>query len=79
MIEFKFYEGEVVEVNLPDFINLKVAEALPGLKGNTVQGGTKPVTLETGKVIQAPLFINTGDILKIDTRTGRYIERVNVN
>lgn len=79
LIEFKFYEGEVVEVNLPDFINLKVAEALPGLKGNTVQGGTKPVTLETGKVIQAPLFINTGDILKIDTRTGRYIERVNLN
>ncbi|HON44768.1 MAG: elongation factor P [Planctomycetes bacterium] len=76
MVFFRFYEGEVVEAVLPDFIVLRVTEALPGLKGDTVQGGTKPVTLETGKVIQVPLFINQDDLVKVDTRTGRYIERV---
>ena len=50
--------------------------ALPGVKGDTAQGGSKPVTLETGKEIQVPLFINEGDIVKVDVRTGRYIERV---
>ena len=78
LVHFTFYNAEIVEANIPDFINLKVVEALPGIKGDTVQGGTKPVTLETGKVVQAPLFINEGDVLKIDTRTGRYIERVKV-
>ncbi len=75
-VYFTFFNNEVIEASLPDFINLKVTEASPGVKGDTVQGGTKPVTLETGKVVQVPLFINEGDILKIDTRTGRYVERV---
>lgn len=74
-VTFTFYNDQVVEAILPDFIALKVVEALPGLKGDTVQGGTKPVTLETGKVVQVPLFINEGDLLKIDTRTGKYVER----
>lgn len=77
MVQFTFYKNEIIEAFLPDFMNIKVVEALPGLKGNTVQGGTKPVTLDGGKIIQAPLFINEGDVLRIDTRTGRYIERVN--
>ena len=72
-----FFEGSPVSVNPPMFINLLVTEAPPGIKGNTAQGGgNKPVTLETGLVIQAPLFIETDDILKIDTRTVEYIERV---
>lgn len=75
MITFMFYDDRVLEAILPDFIALRVTEALPGLKGDTVQGGTKPVTLETGKVVQVPLFINQGDLLKIDTRTGKYVER----
>ena len=77
-VTFTFYEERVLEASLPDFIALKVTEALPGLKGDTVQGGTKPVTLETGKVVQVPLFINEGDYLKIDTRTGKYVERTKV-
>ena len=76
MVSFTFYNDEIIEASLPDFMGIKVAEALPGVKGDTVQGGTKPVTLETGKVVQVPLFINEGDTLKIDTRTGRYIERM---
>ncbi len=75
-VYFTFYNNEVVEAYLPEFMVFKVTEALPGVKGDTVQGGTKPVTLETGKVVQVPLFINEGDMLKIDTRTGRYVERV---
>ena len=72
-----FFEGSPVSVNPPMFINLLVTDAPPGVKGNTAQGGgNKPVTLETGLVIQAPLFIETDDILKIDTRTVEYIERV---
>lgn len=75
-VYFTFYQGQVLQVNLPDFMSLKVAFTLPGVKGDTAQGGTKPATLETGKVVQVPLFINEGDKLKIDIRTGRYIERV---
>ncbi len=76
VVNFTFYEGEPIDVSLPDFVSLTVTEALPGAKGDTATGGSKPVTLETGKVIQVPLFINEGEILKIDTRTGRYVERV---
>lgn len=76
MVNFTFYNGEPVEISLPDFIELKVIHALPGVKGDTVQGGSKPVTLETGKEIQVPLFISEGDVVRIDTRINRYIERV---
>ena len=55
---------------------LEITETDPGLKGDTAQGGTKPATLSTGAVVKVPLFINTGDVLKIDTRTGEYVERV---
>jgi elongation factor P len=72
-----FFKGSPISVNPPMFMNLLVTEAPPGIKGNTAQGGgSKPVTLETGLVLQAPLFIESGDILKIDTRTIEYIERV---
>jgi elongation factor P len=69
-------DGEYMGVEAPMFVELEVTETDPGFKGDTVQGGTKPATLETGAVIQVPMFVNTGDRLKIDTRDGRYITRV---
>lgn len=70
------YEGAPVTVELPNFVELKVIETDPGLKGDTVSGGSKPAKLETGAIIQVPLFVNIGDMIKIDTRTGAYVERV---
>ena len=64
-----------ISVSAPNFVELEVAETDPGLKGDTAQGGTKPATLSTGAVVKVPLFINTGDVLKIDTRTGEYVSR----
>ena len=69
-------ENSALGVELPIFVELAVAKADPGVKGDTVSGATKPVVLETGTSIQVPLFIETGEILKIDTRTGDYVERV---
>ncbi len=64
-----------ISVSAPNFVELEVTETDPGLKGDTAQGGTKPATLSTGAVVKVPLFINTGDVLKIDTRTGDYVSR----
>ncbi len=65
-----------ITFELPFFVEIKVVDTDPGIRGDTATGGTKPATLETGAVVQVPLFINIGDTLKIDTRTGEYIERV---
>ena len=65
-----------IAVELPLFVKLAVAETEPGVRGDTAQGGSKSAKLETGAVVSVPLFIEIGDVLKIDTRTGRYIERV---
>jgi elongation factor P len=71
------YAGvELIGVEPPMFVELEVTETEPGFKGDTVQGGTKPATLETGAVVSVPMFVNTGDVLKIDTRDARYITRV---
>ena len=67
---------EVIGVDLPNFVTLAVTPPEPGIKGDTATGAVKPATLETGYVVQVPLFINQGDTLKIDTRTGDYVERV---
>ena len=75
-VKVQFLEGHPVSATLPMFIELKVTSAPPGVKGDTVSNLQKAVTLETGTEIQAPLFIKEGDVLKIDTRDGRYIERV---
>jgi len=64
-----------VSIELPTYVELKVVEAPPGVRGNTVQGGSKPVKLETGLVVNVPLFIEEGDVIKVDTRTGEYIGR----
>jgi len=71
------YAGEeLIGIEPPMFVELEVTETEPGFKGDTVQGGTKPATLETGAVVQVPMFINQGEILRIDTRDGRYVTRV---
>jgi len=70
------HEEEIIGVELPYTVELKVVETEPGVKGDTAAGGNKPAILETGLTVQVPLFINTGDVLRIDTRSGAYIERV---
>ena len=67
---------EILYAEPPDHVELEVTETVPGIKGDTAQGGSKPATLETGAEIQVPLFINEGDVIKVDTRTSEYIERV---
>jgi elongation factor P len=69
-------EGVPIGIELPNFVELKVVETEPGVRGDTVSGGSKPAKLETGKVIQVPLFVDVGDVVRVDTRTDRYIERV---
>ena len=75
-VEAMRYEGEVISIKLPIKMDLKVTDAPPAVKGNTAQGGTKIVTLETGATLNVPMFINEGDILRINTDTGEYVERV---
>jgi elongation factor P len=75
-IELVSYEGEPLDVELPITVDLEVIEAPPGYAGDTAQGATKEVTLETGLKINVPLFIQEGDVLRIDTRDGRYVTRV---
>ena len=74
-LQISSYKGEVVGVELPVSVELMVTATEPGVKGDTVTAGTKPATLETGITVQVPLFINEGDIIKVDTRTGTYLER----
>ena len=69
------HRGSPLAVEVPTFVELAVTETDPGVRGDTASGGSKPATLETGAVIQVPLFINVGDRLRVDTRTGTYIER----
>jgi elongation factor P len=70
------YKGNPISVELPASVELEVIEAEPGVKGDRVSGATKPVTVSTGRVVQVPLFIEEGDVIKVDTRTGEYITRV---
>jgi elongation factor P len=70
-------EGAVLTVELPQFVELEVVETDPGLRGDTAQGGTKPAKLATGAVVQVPLFIEQGDVLKVDRTADKYLERVN--
>jgi elongation factor P len=69
------HRGTPLTVEVPTFVELTVVETDPGVRGDTASGGSKPATVETGAVIQVPLFINVGDRLRVDTRTGAYIER----
>ncbi len=71
-----FHNSKPIGVEVPIFVELTVTATEPGVRGDTAAGSTKPATLETAMIVQVPLFINEGDVLKIDTRTGKYIERV---
>ena len=71
------YKGNVFDIEPPTFVELAITETEPGFAGNTATGATKPATLETGAVIQVPLFVDGSDIIRVDTRTGEYMERVN--
>ena len=75
-VEILFNGSEIISVEIPIFINLRVVETEPGFRGDTATGALKPAKLETGAQINVPLFISEGDILKVDTRTGEYSERV---
>jgi elongation factor P len=75
-VQVMYAGDEAIGVEPPMFVELAVTETDPGFKGDTVQGGTKPATLETGAIVQVPMFVETGDTLKIDTRDGSYITRV---
>jgi elongation factor P len=75
-LEVLSHKGELVGVEMPITVELRVVETGPGFRGDTATAGNKPAKLETGITIQVPLFINNGDIVKVDTRTGEYLERV---
>ena len=72
----KFYKGDAFSVEAPNFVELLITQCDPGVKGNTATNVTKPATVETGAVINVPVFVNEGDVVRIDTRTGEYMERV---
>lgn len=74
-VNIQSFKGRIIGISLPNSVNLKVTECEPSVKGNTATGATKMATLETGYEVRVPLFINEGDVLRIDTRTGNYIER----
>ena len=74
--KFKLVDEEIISVSLPDHMHFQVIETTPWVKGSTAQGGNKPATIDTGTVIQVPVFLNQGEYIKVDTRTGTYVERV---
>ena len=78
LIEVGFFKGRSIGISLPNFVVLDVTETAPGEKGNTVTGASKPAVVSTGYSVNVPLFVNEGDQLRIDTRTGEYAERVKV-
>jgi elongation factor P len=75
-LQLSSYQGKLVDVEMPITVELEVTETEPGFKGDTATGGSKPAKLETGLTVQVPLFVNQGDIIKVDTRNGSYLERV---
>jgi len=75
-VELALYQGEPIAVEPPITVDLKVVDTAPGVRGDTAQGGTKPATLETGLVVQVPLFVDVGEVVRVDTRTGLYVTRV---
>ena len=75
-VDVVFYDDKPIAIELPITVELKVAETTPGFKGDTAQGGIKPATLETGLVVQVPLFVDAGQTVRVDSRTGQYLARV---
>lgn len=75
-VNISFFNGQAISVEAPNFVELKITFCEPGVKGDTATGGSKPATLETGFIIQVPFFVNEGDVIRVDTRTGEYMSRV---
>lgn len=75
-VQIVFHGDNILGIEMPNFVELKVTQTDPGLKGDTAQGGSKPATVETGAVVTVPLFVEEGDVLQIDTRSGEYLKRV---
>ena len=75
-VQMVFYRGEPIALEMPNYVELQVVDTPPSLKGNTAQGSTKPATLETGLTVNVPFFVNIGEVVKVDTRNGAYLERV---
>ncbi len=75
MVKVQFFQDEIIGVEIPNAVELRVVETDPGIRGDTATGGSKPAKLETGYVVKVPLFIEIGDVLRVDTRTGDYMER----
>ena len=72
----KFFKGSAFSVEAPNFVELQITYTEPGVKGNTATNSLKPATVETGAIVNVPMFVNDGDVIRIDTRTGEYMERV---
>ncbi len=75
-IKVLYYKGQPINIDIPMFVELAISQTDPGVRGDTASGGSKPATLETGAVIKVPFYLNEGDVVKVDTRTGTFIERV---
>jgi elongation factor P len=75
-IKVLYHKGMPINIEVPMFVELAIARTDPGVRGDTASGGSKPATLETGAIVKVPLYMNEGDIIKVDTRTGTFIERV---
>jgi elongation factor P len=75
-VDVLFHEDQIIGVELPIFVQLKIKETEPGVRGDTASGGSKPATLESGAVVQVPFFLEVGDLIRVDTRKGIYVERV---
>jgi len=75
-LEGQFHNGQLIGIQPPMFVDVRISSTEPGLRGDTSKGGMKPATLETGATIQVPLFIDTGELIRVDTRTSSYVSRV---
>ena len=78
-IKVLYFKGQPINIDVPMFVELAIARTDPGVRGDTASGGSKPATLETGAVVKVPFYLNEGDVVKVDTRTGTFIERVKQN
>lgn len=76
VVNILFFDNKAISIDLPTFVELRITQSDPGVKGDTAQGATKPATLETGYTVQVPLFVEEGELIKVDTRTGDFVERV---
>ena len=75
-IKVLYFKGRPINIDVPLFVELAIAKTDPGVRGDTASGGSKPATLETGAIVKVPFYLNEGDVIKVDTRTGTFIERV---